>query len=130
VAALRALAQQGNTVTPIGPSTINGQSVQGYTVILNPAVERQEMEQANLPASMKRAVFGSGSETVYLDGAGNLVRVTAAITEADGAAGTLQIQESYDLSDYGVPVSIVAPPADEVLPFDQFILLAKDSQTA
>ena len=39
---------RGNTVDPIGPSTINGQSVQGYTVILNPAVERQEMERANL----------------------------------------------------------------------------------
>jgi hypothetical protein len=130
VAALRALAQQGNTVSSIGPSTIDGQSVQGYTVILNPAVERREMEQANLPASMKRAVFGSGSETVYLDGAGNLVRVTAAITEADGTAGTVQIQESSDLSDYGAPVSIVAPPADEVLPFDQFLQLAKDAQTA
>ena len=75
-------------------------------------------------------MFGSGSESVYLDGAGNLVRVTAVITEADGAAGTVQIQGSYDLSHYGVPVSIVAPPADEVLAFDQFIQLAKDSQTA
>jgi len=88
------------------------------------------MEQANLPALMKQAVFGSGSESVYLDGAGDLVRVTATITEADGAAGTVQVQESYDLSDYGVPVSIVAPPADEVLPFEQFIQLAQDSQTA
>jgi hypothetical protein len=105
-------------------------AVQGYTVILNPAVERREIEQANLPASMKQAVFGSGSESVYLDGAGDLVRVTAAITEADGAAGTVQVQESYDLSDYGVPVSIVAPPADEVLPFEQFIQLAQDSKTA
>ncbi len=130
LAALKALAQQGNTVSSIGPSTINGQSVQGYTVILNPAVEQREMDQASLPASMKRAVFGSGSESVYLDGAGNLVRVTAAITEADGAAGTVQVQESDDLSDYGAPVSIAAPPADEVVPYEQFIQMAKEARTA
>jgi hypothetical protein len=128
LADLHALAQQGNAVTSLGASTINGQSVQGYAVNLSASVEQRELQQANLPQSMKRLTFGGGSETVYLDGAGNLVRVSMTNSASDGARGTVGIQESCDLSDYGAPVSIVAPPASQVLPFDQYQQLARNSQ--
>jgi hypothetical protein len=134
LATLHALAQQGNTVQALGPSAIDGQSVQGYSVTLNSSAVQRGIQHANLPGwlrqTVSRVTFGSGSEAVFLDGTGNLVRITAAITESVGSTGAVSVQESYDFSDYGTPVSITAPPASTVLPLDQFIQLAKGSQAA
>ena len=130
LAGLYALTQQGNSVTALGPSTIGGQSVQGYAVLLSPSVEQRELEQSNLPESMKQVTFGAGSETVFLDGSGNLVRLSKTIDLSDGASGTAILQESYDLSDFGTPVSVIPPPASDVLPYAQFIQLSEASRTA
>jgi hypothetical protein len=132
IATLHALAQQGNTVTVLGPSVIDGTSVQGYSVTMDPAVVKQELSRADLPAWMKKAAssvtLGNASQTVYLDGAGSLVRLGSTISESAGSAGPIKVQESMDFSDYGTPVSVSTPPADQVIPFNQYLQLAKQSQ--
>jgi hypothetical protein len=134
LASLQALAQQGNTVNALGPSTVNGQSVQGYSVTLVPSAIQREIQHENIPAWLRQSVSkelsGSLSETVYLDGAGQLVRTTESITESLGTSGPVTGQLSFDFSDYGAPVSIAAPPASDVIPYSQFLQLAKGSQTA
>jgi hypothetical protein len=131
IATLHALAQQGNTVTVLGPSVIDGTSVQGYSVTMDPAVVKGELSRADLPAWMKKAAstvtFGNASQTVYLDTAGNLVRLGSTVDESAGNAGPLKVQESMDFSDYGAPVSISSPPPDEVIPFNQYLQLANQS---
>jgi hypothetical protein len=132
IATLHALAQQGNAVTVLGPSVIDGTSVQGYSVTMDPAVAKQELARSDLPDWMKKAAstvtIGNASQTVYLDGAGNLVRLGSTVDESAGRAGSLKFQESMDFSDYGTPVSISGPPADEVIPISQYLQLVNQSQ--
>jgi hypothetical protein len=132
IATLHALAQQGNTVTVLGPSVIDGTSVQGYSVTMDPALVKREISQADLPAWMKKAAstvtIGNAAQTVYLDGAGNLVRLGSTVNESTGRTGPFKVQESMDFSDYGAPVSIPNPPADQVIPFNQYLQLANQSQ--
>jgi hypothetical protein len=127
VAALSALAQQGNTVVDLGPSTINGQSVEGYSVTFNPATIQSEIKKTKLPSWMQSAVssfaINSTSEKVFISG-DSLVQVSIATSVDSATAGTVTLNESMDLSDYGTPVTITAPAAGQVIPFTQFLKLA------
>ena len=128
LAMLHVLALQGNTVTDGGTTTLEGQSVHEYDVSLNPAVIQKELDSANLPAWLKQSVsqvtVHGGSENVYIDDAGQLAGASYAVDETAGAAGTVTVSESLGFSDYGTPVAIAAPPADEVIPFSQLLQLA------
>ncbi len=128
LAMLHVLALQGNTVTDGGATTLDGQAVHEYDVSLNPAVIQQELDSANLPAWLKQAVsqvtVHGGSEKVYIDGTGQLAGASYAVEETAGAAGTVSVTESLGFTDYGTPVTISAPPADQVIPFSQLLQLA------
>lgn len=127
IAALSALAQQGATVVDLGPSTVDGQSVEGYSVTLNPSTIQSEIQKAKFPAWMQSAVssmaVNSTSEKVFISG-DSLVQVSIASSVSTSTAGTVTLNESLDLSDYGTPVTITAPPAGQVIPFSQFLKLA------
>jgi len=131
LAELQALAQQGNTVTDLGPSSVDGQSVEGYSVTYNLGLVQNEMRSANLPDWMRQAIsqvnVSGGSERVYLNGAGELVRLSLLLSENAKTAGVININDSVDFSDYGVPVSISPPPPDQVLTIQQFLQLAGQS---
>ncbi len=49
---------------------------------------------------------------IYVDSNNRLVRLRYVMNFGAGAAGAIQM----DFSDYGVPVNVTAPPADEVVP--------------
>jgi hypothetical protein len=99
---LQLLAQEGNTVTPLGSSTVDGVTVQGYAVTVNPAVINSQLAQDNLPSWMRQTLsnvnFGTTSFKVFI----------------------VSVGETIDFSDYGAPVDIQAPPPDQVLDFSQF----------
>jgi hypothetical protein len=133
IASLKLLTVQGNTVTALGPSTVDGQAVQGYSVTFNPSAVQSELTNANLPAWLKQAVsqvqIGSDLEKLYVDGTGDLVRFSQSVTEKVGSVGSLTEDESLDFSDFGAAVSITAPPADQVVPFSQFLQSAGNPTT-
>jgi hypothetical protein len=133
LAALETLAQQGNTVTPLGASTVDGQTVEGYSVAINSSVVHKELNSASLPAWMKKAASQvtslSGSEKVFINGT-TLVQISLASTANTATSGGVSINESLDFSNYGVPVTITAPPAEETMPFFQFLQLAKQAETS
>jgi hypothetical protein len=133
LAALQTLAQQGNTVAPLGTSTVDGQTVQGYSVTINPSVVQTELDSANLPAWMKKlasqVTFGSGTEKVYINGT-TLVEMSTTVSESTTTAGAVSVSESLDFSNYGTPVTITAPPSNETLPFSQFLQLAKQAESS
>lgn len=126
-AMLRLLTAQGATVTPTGSSTINGVRVNGYAVSIDPALLEKQISSANLPSWMQAAVskvnFQSATQTVFIDGSGNLRRdaLHMVIDAPSLQAGSATIDETLDLSNYGVPVSISAPPASQVVDFEQFL---------
>jgi hypothetical protein len=133
LAALQTLAQQGNTVAPLGTSTVDGQTVQGYSVTINPSVVQRELDSTNLPAWMKKdasqVTFGSGTEKVYINGT-TLVQMATTVSESTTTAGVVSVNESLDFSNYGTPVTITAPPSKETLPFSQFLQLAKAAESS
>jgi hypothetical protein len=122
------LAQQGNTVTPLGTSTVDGQSVERYSVTINPSVVQKELDSANLPAWMRKitseVTYGSGTKKVYINGA-TLVQMSWATAENTTTAGAVSVNESFDYCNYGTPVTIATPPAGETVPFSQFLKFAK-----
>ncbi len=123
LAMLHALALQGNTVSDLGDATFDGQPAHGYSVTLDPTVIQNEVDSANLPAWLKQAVsqvtVHEGEEKVYVDSAGHLAGATFSLVESAGSVGTVTLTESMGFSDYGTPVSITAPPADQVIPLNQ-----------
>ncbi len=134
LAALHALAASGNAVRSIGTSTVDGQSVQGYAVTLNRQAIEGALKSGKVPEWVSHALAQihsvGATEDVYLDGAGKLVRVSSSLVESVKSAGSVDVQASYELSDYGTPVSITAPPASEVLSLSQFLQLSSGSQTS
>ena len=124
-AMLRLLALQGNKVTPLGSSTVDGVPVQGYSVKFNAATLKRQLARANLPAWMASVVntinIQSASNTVYVDGSGLLRRYSIKLSESAPSTGTVRLDESLDFSDYGTPVSVSAPPSNLVVSFTQFL---------
>jgi hypothetical protein len=129
-AMLQLLRQQGNTVTPLGASTVDEVSVQGYEVTITPAALRADLAKDNLPSWMRQAVesVSGGVEQVkvYVDGQGMLRREALSLQMSLGSS-PLAMTVSLDFSDYGGPVSVSAPPTDQVVSFQQFL---QDAQAA
>jgi hypothetical protein len=130
-AMLRLLGEHGNTVVPIGGSNIGGTSVNGYRVDLDPATIEREIASANLPSWMRDAVsqvnLQNATETVYIDSSGRFRRTTTHVTMNGPAGKSFGLDETLDLSNYGVPVSISPPPADQVIDFQQFLQQIQNS---
>jgi hypothetical protein len=130
---LQMLAQQGNTVVALGPSTVDGVAVLGYSVTVNPSSAEQKLKKAHLPAWMQRAVAGSKLQNielkVFVDGAGLLRSFQMHLTETTGSSGPVSYDETIGLSAYGTPVTVTAPPADQVEGFQQLLQAAATQDT-
>ena len=129
-ATLQLLAQQGNTVTPIGSSTVDGVDVQGYQVTLSHAAIEAELNKANLPSWIRQAAsnvnLGEASYKVYVDGHG-LLRRDVFSSHMSVSAQQATVSAQMDFTNYGAPVNIQAPPANQVVDFSQFL---QDAQAA
>ena len=122
---LQMLAQQGNKVVALGPSTVDGVAVNGYSVTVNPSSVAQQLKKAHLPTWMQQAVAGSTQQNVdikvFVDTAGLLRSLQMHLTETTGSSGPFSYDETLGLSDYGTPVTVTAPPAVQVEGFQQFL---------
>ena len=132
---LQLLASQGNTVTPLGPSTIEGTAVHGYNVVISTADLSRELSRLTLPASLDQqmqAVFGSAGlrMTVYVGDANDLIREVDFTMNLSVDGSTVSAVETEDITDYGVPVAISAPPADQVLTLQQFEAAAASAESS
>jgi hypothetical protein len=130
VSVLHLLVAQGNTVTPIGSSTIEGTTVQGYAIDFSPSVINAALESPSLPAWMRLVQQGvhleSMTSNVYVDGSGNLRRTTNQVTETVDSV-TATIRGEADYSDFGQTVAISAPPDTDVATFQQLLEAAGNS---
>ena len=126
---LRMLAQQGNTAVAIGSSTVDGVSVQGYSVTMSASELQTQLGHGTLPGWVRQELSHLSGDMVfkvYVDTEGRLRQL--AISMAIGANGTnVTLSEQLDFSDYGTPVSVTAPPADQVVTFQQFVQDAAQS---
>jgi hypothetical protein len=131
-AMLQILAQQGNTVVPLGPSTVDGVSVQGYSVSVDSSTIKQELQQAKLPSWMSGALANVNIQDttlkVYVDSSGLLRRMGFNVNESVGSSAHASVDETLDFSDYGTPVDVSAPPPDQVVSFQQFLQAAQAAE--
>jgi hypothetical protein len=120
---LQVYAQHGNSVVPLGPSTINGQAVAGYQVTLsqksmNAAVKRLESQGGASAAAVKTFLQNDGSISapvikLWMGTSHLLVSEEADVSLSAG--GTSENTEmTMDFSDYGLPVSISVPAPSAV----------------
>jgi hypothetical protein len=127
-AALRVLAQNGNTATDLGPSTINGVNVEGYAVTISPAAIKAELANANLPAWLQQAAKSVSNPNigykVYVDGSDQLARLTTDLSETVTGL-TVHEAITMDFTNYGTAVNIAAPPSGEVASFQSFLQAAQ-----
>ncbi len=122
---LQLLGHEGASVRPAGSTAIGGTAVRAYDVEISPASIARRIASAGLPSSVLQEVktmFGSSGVhvTVYVSDATNLIRrITTSMAMSFGGVDiTGAVTE--DLTNYGVPVSITAPPASQVISLRQF----------
>ena len=125
------LRAAGTTVTMLGSSTVDGVRAQGYAIHLSPAGIQKTMSSEQVPQSLKaqmaQAHFDRLDYVVYIDGANYLKEIrTVASFGADGLEAS--VTGTMHFSNYGVPVHVVPPPADEVIPLSEFQKLEAQSQ--
>jgi len=122
---LHMLAQQGNKVVPLGPSTVDGVAVNGYSVTVNPATIAQQLKKANLPSWIEKAAVGlkvqNYSVKVFVDSSDTLRSLEVQTTATKAQTGPVSVDETLGFSDYGTPVTVTTPPADQVESFQQFL---------
>ncbi|ALG07213.1 hypothetical protein AOZ06_10025 [Kibdelosporangium phytohabitans] len=88
-------------VTPDGSETIRGVPTTRYKVTLDPA---------KLPADQKDDTeISSGAIKLFLDSKGRLARIQISMS-ADDAGGSM----NWDFFEYGAPVKVEVPPADQI----------------
>ncbi len=121
MAALKDLTQEGNTTTDLGPSTISGTPVEGYSVKMNP--------KATLPSLMRQAASLAAnpnlSYAVYLTKNGQLYRLSTTVSltvDSQHVKETL----AMDFSNFGQAVNISLPPTDQVGSFQQFMQIVEN----
>jgi hypothetical protein len=127
-AALGVLGQNGNQATDIGSSTVNGVQVEGYAVHVDAAAITADLAKENLPAWMQQAVKSVSNPDVeykvYVDGSGQLARLTTDTTETVSGLA-VKDDVTMDFTHYGATVNITAPPASEVATFESFLHAAE-----
>jgi hypothetical protein len=121
-ATLALLEQQGATVTSLGSSNIDGVDVTGYQVDLSNAQIQSKLQ--DIPSWLRQAAsqidFSGLTYDVYVDGS-NQIRRCSVTTQITVAGQTVSANVDEDLSQYGDPVSISAPPAYQVVSLQQFL---------
>ncbi len=121
---LKMLASEGNSVTDLGASTVDGSSVQGYQVQVSPDFLKQQLANSSLPPAeqqIAQSVVGDLglSLDVYVDSTTDMLRRVDMSMSVSLAGQSVAVQVREDLNNYGTPVSITAPPAEQVATMQQ-----------
>jgi hypothetical protein len=127
-AMLHQLQNQGDPVASLGPSTFEGTSVNEYSATI--PLSQLENDFGQLPADDRQLASAmlpsSITEKVYIDDTGLLRGVVVPISiSLDGHSLSETVQMSY--SNYGTPVTVTPPPANEVATLQQFEAAAGQS---
>jgi hypothetical protein len=132
---LKLLADRGATVTPIGPSMVDGGAVNGFRVVIGAGELQKAVDHEQLPPSIAneaKSMFGNSAiqMSVYISATTNLIVQTTTSMSLNAAGTAVTAVATEDFSNYGVPVSIVPPPPSEVVSLQQFEQAAASAGSA
>ena len=111
-------SQPGADIISLGPSTVNDVPVRGYSVIFSGSALRRLATAGRLPLSdqaLRYPLLTNLAETLQIDATGHVTEITQQLN-----IGGSSVTESLELSDYGTPTSITAPPPSSVITYQQY----------
>jgi hypothetical protein len=117
---LQQLQSAGGTVTSLGPTTYEGSSVTEYSVSIPPSVLEGEM--GRVPSSLQQGLSGVNLPDIEADvyiGSDNLLKAIHMPMTFSVAGQSMSMDMTMSFSNYGTPVSVTPPPANEVMPLSQ-----------
>jgi hypothetical protein len=132
---LQLLTQQGNSVSPLGISTINGESVTGFQVTITKQAIAAELKRAEAQGGAVAQAVEQGLKVIslsppviklWLNNDHLLVReeeLTSETTDGASASGDLIVNFSH----YGTSSTITAPAAGTVASYQAFLAAAQAS---
>lgn len=135
VAGLQLLREQGNTVTPTGAATVDGQPAEGYDVQLDlsSAALRGQIKQLHLPTGLQYQtqqfldMMHGFTVGVFIGEGDRLLRMTEQLAiDLPGASGE-QAQAVFDFHYLASAVHIAAPAASSVATYEQLERAAQAS---
>jgi hypothetical protein len=132
---LKLLADRGATVTPIGPSMVDGDAVNGFRVVIGAGELQKAVDHEQLPASIAneaKSMFGQSSiqMSVYISDSTNLITQTVTSMSLNALGTAITAVATEDFSNYGVPVTVVPPPPSQVVSLQQFEQAAASAGSA
>jgi predicted small lipoprotein YifL len=117
---LQQLLASSNT-QKLGTDTVQGEQMTHYRTTIDPS--KIDSVPASLRAKVRKAMQQIGMTTipvdVWVDGQGMLRREALSLTFGKALQGAT-MSMTFDMHDFGAPVNITAPPADQVLDAPSF----------
>ncbi len=132
---LQILTQQGNTVTSLGTSTVDGVSATGYQVTLSTkamaaAAKRVEKATGFNSQQVKSAIaeFSKNPPVLklWLDANHLLVREEVSLS-ATLSGSSASVDVAMDFTKYGQPITVTIPSASDVGSYSAFIAAAQNA---
>jgi hypothetical protein len=131
------LEQQGATISPLGTSTMEGQTVSGYSVTPSQAEEQQAIQQeersGEIPPSAVPMVnqelqaIGTPTMDVYFDSS-KLLRKLSVTFGGVSSPVSASVQMTFD--NYGTSVDIGPPVSSDVISYSQFLQVLQASESS
>jgi hypothetical protein len=118
---LQQLQTAGGTVTSLGQTTYDGTSVTEYAATLPASAMMGEI--GKLPSSLQQGVSGLNLPDMHMNiyvTQDHLLKALSVPSYSVSFSGqTVSMDMTLVLSNYGVPVNVTPPPADQVQPLSQ-----------
>jgi hypothetical protein len=133
LAQLQLLTAQGNTVTSLGSSTINGEAVKGYQVIITKkamaaGLKREEAlggaEASAIKAALNEFSINPPQIDVWVNSSDLLQREKTVISVSTGST-TVGGEIDIDFSNYGTQTEVTIPAGSQVAPYSTFLSAAQ-----
>jgi hypothetical protein len=102
-------------VTKVGDDTVAGQHATHYRASIDYAKVAAKLPESSRDVADKLAKLGTVPADVWIDDQDRVVKMRFAIDGSafGGAGGAVQLE--MEITDFGVPVDVQAPPADETV---------------
>ena len=104
-------------VQDLGPDTVGGQPATHYRASIDYAKVLDRLPDANQETRDALTKLGTVPADVWIDGQDRVVKMHMTIDGRAFGAGAGTAELTMELSDFGVPVDVQAPPADETIDF-------------
>ena len=132
---LQLLTKHGNTVRPLGTSVIGGATVSGYAITpgrraLDQEIRTQKFTE-NLSAAEREQLrevahsFSAFMMDVWFDSSGLMRRMKVNIGTTTASGSVVMTFENY-----GTPVNVSPPAADDVISYSAFLAAAQSAEAS